>query len=219
ALLQAAKSGDQASLIAIFGSDAKEILFSGDPVKDKNTLKDFATAYETMHRWGKIRAGGQMLYIGAENFPFPIPLQQNSSGKWYFNGGAGAGEILAGRIGRDELVPVAGLAAIANAEQQYFNHSGNKVKQYAQKFVSDEGKHNGLYWNASNGENESPIGPLVAYASSEGYAKKLSPFQGYYFRVLMGQGNHASGGAKNYVVNGQMTRGFAFLAYPAEYAN
>ena len=113
------------------------------------------------------------------------------------------------------------LRELVAAQTEYYSktHDDDGVKQYAQKFVSDEGKHDGLYWNAGNRETESPIGPLVAYASSEGYAKKLSPFQGYYFRVLMGQGNHASGGAKNYVVNGQMTRGFAFLAYPAEYAN
>ena len=93
------------------------------------------------------------------------------------------------------------------------------VKQYAQKFVSDAGKHDGLYWNASNRENESPIGPLVAHASSDGYEKKLRPFQGYYFRRPDGARQHASGGAKHYLVNGKMTRGFAFLAYPAEYAN
>src|SRR4030095_7566918 len=130
ALLEAARSGNQAALLEIFGSRGQEVLFSGDPIKDKNALKDFAAAYETVNRWGKINAGGQMLYVGLENFPFPIPLQQNSSGQWYFNTAAGEDEILARRIGKDELVAIAALGAIAKAQQQYFNHSGAKVKQY-----------------------------------------------------------------------------------------
>src|SRR5262249_18130200 len=114
ALLEAAKSGNQAALLEIFGPDGKELLLSGDPVKDKNALNDFAAAYERMNRWGKIAAGGQVLYVGAENFPFPIPLQQNSSGYWYFDTGAGADEVLARRIGKDELVAIAAIGAIAN---------------------------------------------------------------------------------------------------------
>jgi Protein of unknown function (DUF2950) len=116
------------------------------------------------------------------------------------------------------------LRELVAAQKEYYSKTHDSSdKQYAQQFVSDQGKHNGLYWNASNRESESPIGPLLAYASSEGYGKKLSslpsPFQGYYFRVLMRQGEHASGGAKNYIVDDKMTGGFAFLAYPAEHAN
>jgi hypothetical protein len=144
----------------------------------------------------------------------------NRKNAWYFDTSAGKEEILFRRIGRNEIATIRVLQELVAAQKEYYAKiHDDPVKQYAQKFVSDEGKHNGLYWNASNRENESPIGPLVAYASSEGYAKKLSPFQGYYFRVLMGQGKHASGGAKNYIVNGKMIRGFAFLAYPAEYGN
>ena len=221
ALLQAAKAGDQAALIAIFGPSAKAILFSGDPVMDQNALKDFATAYETMHRWGKIKAGGEMLYVGAENFPFPIPLQQNASGKWYFDTGAGMDEILARRIGRDELVAIAAVAALANAEQEYFNRADNKVKQYAQKFVSDEGRHNGLYWYAPEGSTQSPLGQLGDFAKGAGYMMtdgKPQPFHGYYFRILTKQ-RDSNGVLKDYVVNGNMTGGFAILAYPAEYQN
>jgi hypothetical protein len=153
----------------------------------------------------------------------PIPLV-NRKDAWYFDTSAGKEEILFRRIGRNEIATIGVLRELVAAQKEYYSKThDDSVKQYAQKFISDQGKHNGLYWNAINREPESPIGPLLAYASSEGYAKKLSslpsPFQGYYFRVLMGQGKHASGGAKNYLVNGKMTRGFAFLAYPAAYAN
>jgi DUF2950 family protein len=224
ALLEAAKSGDQAALLAIFGPDGKEVLFSEDPVKDQNTLENFVSAYEMMNRWININAGGKMLYVGAENFPFPIPLQQNASGQWYFNTAAGADEILARRIGRGELVAIAAIGAIANAEQQYFSQirAGEKVKQYAQKFASDEGTQNGLYWPDAVGRAPSPIGQMGDFAKAAGYTKsgeKPQPFNGYYFRILTRQGDTAKGGAKDYVVNGNMTDGFAILAYPAEYRN
>ncbi len=223
ALLKAAKSGDQASLLEIFGPDGKEILFTGDAASDQTALKDFAAAYETMNRWGKIAAGGEMLYVGADNYPFPVPLEKNSSGQWYFDTAEGADEILARRIGKDELVAIATLGALANAEQQYFNqkHVG-QVQQYAGKFVSDEGQHNGLYWPASKGEDQSPLGQMGDFAAGAGYTNKAAtpqPFNGYKFRILTKQGERAKGGAKNYVVNGNMTGGFAILAYPAEYRN
>jgi Protein of unknown function (DUF2950) len=221
ALLKAAKSGDDALLIEIFGPDGKEVLYSGDSVKDKNALQDFAIAYETLNRWGKINAGGQMLYVGEENFPFPIPLQQNSSGQWYFNTAAGADEILARRIGKDELVAIAALVAIANAQQQYFSHADNKVKQYAEKFVSDEGTHNGLYWPVSKGQTPSPLGQLGDLAKGAGYTNsggKPQPFNGYYFRILTKEAE-PDNRVKDYIVNGNMTGGFAILAYPAEYRN
>ena len=224
ALLEAAKSGDQAALLEIFGPEGNEVLFSGDPVKDKKALNDFSIAYETMNRWGEIKAGGQILYVGIENFPFPVPLQQNSNGQWFFNTDAGADEILARRIGKDELVAIAALGAIASAEQQYFNQkpAGNKVNQYAETFVSDPGKRNGLYWQAADGQAKSPLGQLGDFAKGAGYTnpgQTPQPFSGYYFQILTKQGEKAKGGAKDYIVNGKMTRGFAVLAYPAEYRN
>src|SRR5262249_24814043 len=120
ALHDAAKSGDQAALMAIFGPNATEVLFSGDPVKDKNALTQCVAAYEAMNRWGKINGGGQMLYVGSENFPSPVPLLQTSSGQWYFDTAGGADEILARRIGRNELVAIAAITAIANAQKEYF---------------------------------------------------------------------------------------------------
>jgi hypothetical protein len=223
ALQEASKTGNQALILEIFGPHGKEVLFSGDPVKDKNALQTFASAYETMNRWGEINAGGRMLYVGIESFQFPVPLQQNSSGQWYFNTAAGADEILARRIGKDELVAIAALGALANAQHLYFNQTpaADKVKRYAQKFVSDEGTHNGLYWPVSRGQTQSPLGQLGDLAKGAGYTRsgdKPQPFNGYYFRILTKEAE-PGGGVKDYIVNGNMTDGFAILAYPAEYRN
>ena len=224
AFVKAAKSGDQNELIAIFGPDAKDVLFSGDPVKDKNALQDFVAAYAQMNRWREIKAGGEMLYTGADNYPFPIPLDRNPSGQWYFDTAAGKDEILARRIGKGELTAIAACDALADAQAKYFSqtHDGDSVKQYAQKFVSDAGKQDGLYWQVSEGQAPSPLGHLVDFAKALGYTNagdKPQPFNGYFFRILAKQGDKAEGGAKDYVTNGKMTGGFAFLAYPAEYRN
>ncbi len=223
ALIRAVQAGNEKDLLEIFGPDGKEIISSGDKVEDKKSRDAFAEKYQRMNRLVEEPDGTVRLYVGAENWPMPIPLV-NRKDTWYFDTSAGKDEILFRRIGRNEIATIGVLRELVAAQKEYYSKTqDDSVKQYAQKFISDQGKHNGLYWNAINREPESPIGPLVAYASSEGYAKKLSslpsPFQGYYFRVLMRQGKHASGGAKNYIVNGKMTRGFAFLAYPAEYAN
>ena len=224
AFLDAAKSGEQSGLLAIFGSEGKDVLFSGDAVKDKDNLQDFVAAYGQMHRWVTIKAGGEMLQVGADNFPFPIPLDQNSSGQWYFDTAAGADEVLARRIGKGELTAIAACDAIAKAQAQYFSqaHDGDKAKQYAQRFVSDEGKHNGLYWPAQEGQPPSPLGPLGDFAKALGYSNagaRPQPFDGYYFRMLTKQGDKAQGGAKEYIADGKMTGGFAVVAYPAEYRN
>jgi hypothetical protein len=223
ALIRAVRAGNEEGLLEIFGPDGKEIISSGDKVEDQKSRDAFAQKYQKMNRLVEEPDGTVRLYVGAENWPMPIPLV-NRKDAWYFDTSAGKEEILFRRIGRNEIATIGVLRELVAAQKEYYSKThDDRVKQYAQKLVSDQGTHNGLYWNAINREPESPIGPLVAYASSEGYAKELSslpsPFQGYYFRVLMGQGKHASGGAKNYIVNGKMTRGFAFLAYPAEYAN
>jgi hypothetical protein len=224
AFLNAAKSGDQDALLAIFGPDARDIFFSGDAVKDKDTLQDFVAAYTQMNRWRQIKAGGEMLYIGADNYPFPIPLGQNPSGQWSFDTAAGKDEVLARRIGKDELSAIAVCNAFADAQQMYFSkvRDGNTVKQYAQKFISDEGKQNGLYWPAEAGQPPSPFENLRDFAKSAGYTNagdKPQPFDGYYFRILTKQGDKAGGGAQDYIVNEKMTGGFAAVAYPAEYRN
>jgi len=224
ALLAAAKSGDQNALLAIFGPDSKEVIFSGDPVQDKNAAAAFAAGYGVMHRWRNMADGAQMLLVGADNFPFPIPLTKNGEGKWFFDTAAGRDEVLNRRIGRNELAVIEVCGAVADAQAEYFSqfHDGEKTKQFATKFISDTGTQNGLYWKSAEGQPASPLGPLAAFATSEGYSVKPdahTPFHGYYFHMLKGQTDKAPGGAKDYVVDGKMVGGFAFVAYPAEYGN
>lgn len=218
ALVAAARSGDTGTLLAIFGPGGEDVLFTGDPVRDQDSLKGFVASYDQMHRWGNLKAGGKVLYTGADNFPFPIPLDKNSSGQWSFDTAAGTDEILARRIGRGELTAIAACEASAIAEGRYFS----KAKQYAQKFASDQGQQNGLYWPAAEGDSASPLGPLGDFAKALGYANagdKPQLFNGYYYRILTKQGATANGGAKDYIVDGKMTGGFAILAYPVEYRN
>jgi len=213
AFYEAAKTGDQKTLLAIFGSDGKEVLFTGDVAKDKDSLQDFVAAYDQMHRWKRMKAGGEVLQIGADNYPFPIPLGQNSSGQWYFDTAAGKDEILARRIGTNELTAITACEAIAGAQKEYFRqtHDGVAVKQYAQKFVSDPGTENGLYWPAT-GDRLSPLNDLDEFSKAVAANAGGQPllFDGYYYRILVRPSD---------LVNGKPTRGFAILAYPADYRN
>ena len=224
ALLQAAKSGDQNAILAILGPDSKDLVSSGDAVQDKTVADAFVAAYGDMHRFRKMPDGAQILLVGADNFPFPIPLKKDSRGQWFFDTLAGKDEILARRVGRNELAVIDVCLAMADAQAEYFSQkrNGESTQQYALKFISDSGKQNGLYWESPEGQPKSPLGPLVAYATDEGYSAKQAaraPFHGYNFRMLKKQGSHTPGGAKDYVVDGRMVSGYAFVAYPAEYGN
>jgi hypothetical protein len=224
AVYNAAKSNDQAAMKTIFGSNASDILQTGDDVADKNIRADFIKRYEQMHRIVIEPDQTATLYIGAENWPMPIPLVKNSSGAWYFDSEAGKKEILYRRVGTNENDAIDTLHALVGAQREYFSEprDGDQTQHYALKFLSDEGKHNGLYWKTSESELGSPIGPLIAEAASEGYTAqqgKPTPYHGYYYRILTKQGAAAKGGAKDYLVNGKLTRGFAFVAYPAQYRN
>jgi hypothetical protein len=224
ALLAAAKSDDQNSLVAIFGPDSKNLINSGDVVQDKNVGAAFVAGYAQMHRWRKMPDDAQMLLVGPDNFPFPIPLKKNADGKWFFDTAAGRDEVLNRRIGRNELAVIDVCNAAVDAQGEYYSkpHDGQPAKLFAAKFISDQGKQNGLYWQSADGQPQSPLGPLAAFATAEGYTANPeghTPFHGYYFRMLKGQSDKAPGGAKDYVVNGKMTGGFAFVAYPAEYGN
>jgi hypothetical protein len=222
ALIAAAQSANQDAIFAIFGPESKQLIASGDPTQDKETVDAFVAAYNTMNRWRKMDDKSQVLVLGVDNFPFPIPLKQNGDGRWYFDTAAGKDEILARRVGRNELAAIKICGALANAQAEYHSQPHDGAKQYAQKFISDEGKQNGLYWQAAEGQPKSPLGPLAAFATAEGYTVQQNahqPFHGYYFRMLTKQGAQAKGGAKDYVVDGKMTGGFAFVAYPAEHGN
>jgi len=221
ALYDAAKAGDKAAIESVLGASSAGIISSGDAVVDQKNVDDFIRRYEQMNRWGKEVNGDQTLFLGAENWPFPIPLKKNAAGQWYFDTKAGLEEVLYRRIGNNEYAAIRVCGVLAEGQVEYYAglHDGSTVHQYAQKLISDPGKQNGLYWKAAEGEPESPIGPLIAYANGEGYKDKDAAFHGYFFRLLTSQGANAHGGAKNYIVNGAMTGGFAFLAYPAVYRN
>jgi len=217
ALYDAVQSGDKSAVEAILGPSSAKIVSSGDEVQDKRNRDNFTTRYSQMHRWAKEINGEQTLIMGAENWPFPIPLK-SAAGAWYFDTATGAKEILFRRIGRNELAAIRVCYALADAQEQYFEAK----QQYAQRIISESGQQNGLYWKTAEGETESPIGPLVAEATGEGYGGQHDtpqPFHGYFFRTLKAQGAGAKGGAKNYIVDGKMTGGFAFVAWPAEYRN
>jgi hypothetical protein len=221
ALVAADKGDDMKALSSVLGPDSDPILSSGDPVADKNAREDFARRYEEMHRLAYDDQGRVILYIGAGNWPVPIPLVKKDGG-WVFDTAAGKDELLFRRIGRNELFTIKVLEDLADAQSEYASEAYDGDEgQFAQKILSDPGKKNGLFWEATEGQPESPIGPLVASATAEGYKKDSGgnpiPFHGYYYKVLEGQGRNAPGGAKKYLVDGKMTNGFAFLAYPAEY--
>jgi hypothetical protein len=224
AAYKALKSGDSGAANAIFGSNAGPILHTGDDVADKNMVSNFIHRYDEMHRLVIEPDETATLYVGADNWPMPISLVKNSSGAWYFDTEAGKKEILYRRIGTNENDAIDVLHTLVDAQQEYASttHDDEQLKHYASKVFSDEGKHNGLYWKTSDNEPPSPVGPLLALAAGQGYTHnqgESAPFHGYYFRLLTRQGPAAKGGARDYSVNGQLTRGFAFLAYPAEYRN
>ncbi|MBI4893031.1 MAG: DUF2950 domain-containing protein [Acidobacteria bacterium] len=222
ALYQAAKAGDKGTLTAILGSNSGQILFTGDAVADQKSLADFVKRYDQVHRLVVEPDQNVTLYLGSENWPLPIPLVKNDKGVWYFNTETGVKEILYRRIGANENDAIEVMLSLVEAQLEYAStiHTGEKAKQYAKQFLSDAGKQNGLYWKTSDNEPPSPIGPMIAEAAGQGYNLKqgqATPFHGYCFRILTKQGPAAKGGAKDYVVNGQLTGGFAFVAYPAEY--
>lgn len=218
-LVAAARSGNQQELLAIFGPDAKDVITTGNVAEDQSALAGFVSAFDRMNRWRRLENGQELLLVGPTNAAFPIPLRKDRAGKWYFDTPSGREELLARRIGRNELAATDVLAALADAQVEYFKQEHDGTKQYARKFISDPGKQNGLYWPQIPGKPKSPVGPLVAFASPEGssQANLHQPFYGYYFRILNKQGPHAPGGLKDYIRSEVMNRGFAFVAYPADY--
>lgn len=224
ALYNAAKANDTPAVLAIFGSSGNEIIHTGDQVVDDNMRTEFVKRYDQMHRVVLEPDGTATLYVGADNWPFPIPIAKNGGGSWYFDTETGKKEILYRRVGRNENDAIDILHSLVDAQHDYASetHDGDKTKHYATKFISDDGKQNGLYWKTGDNDPPSPIGPQLVSAAAEGYnmqAGKPQPYHGYYYRILTKQGAAAKGGARDYMVNGQLTKGFAFVAYPAEYRN
>jgi hypothetical protein len=217
ALVTATQSNDEKAMLDILGPDGKKIVSSGDDTEDANTRANFVQRYQEMHRLVKEPDGTTVLYIGAHNWPSPIPIV-NKGNSWYFDTEAAKKEILYRRIGRNEISTIRVCQELVAAQKEFYSAQHS---EYAQKIFSDEGKHNGLYWKAGDGEPQSPIGPLVAAAVAKGYPENQNgtptPYRGYYYHVLTRQGKNGTGGAKSYLANGKMTDGFAFVAYPAEY--
>ena len=217
ALYDAARNHDENAMLVILGPEAKDVvLWTQDPAERKSDIDLFVQKYGQMHRLVKEPDNETTLYIGAENWPMPIPLVQRGN-EWYFDSNLGRQEILYRRIGQNELETIDTLHDLVDAENDFYSQSAGITgsTQYAQKFDCDQGKHDGLYWPEGKNMEESPIGPYLAQASFG--SPKHRPFRGYYFRILTEQGPKAHGGAQKYVVNEKMTGGFAFVAFPAEY--
>jgi len=222
-LVEVVKKGNVDDLLAIFGQDGKDLLDTSDPATARMNRQVFAVAAAEQWRLTDDGKDKKTLIIGNEDWPFPVPIVKAASG-WRFDTAAGKEEVIARRIGRNELSAMDTIRAYVTAQRRYAEqgHDGNQPGIYATKFRSDPGKENGLYWPAAKGQKLSPLGDLVAQAAEEGRPvgadrTGLSPFHGYYFKILGAQGGAATGGAKSYLVKGQMSGGFALVAWPAEY--
>lgn len=223
ALAVAARANNERKMLAILGPSAKPLISSGDPVADKRLRGLFARRYSELHQFASDSQGRVFLYIGPANWPTPIPLEKKD-GRWFFDTPYGKKQVLYRRIGFNEHYAIRVCRAIVKAQRQYYaGLHGASVHQYAQKFRSDSGTKDGLYWRVESGQPESPLGPLVARAARQGYThhpgQQPQPFHGYMYGLLKGQGPNAPGGAKSYIVDGKMTGGFALIAYPARYAD
>jgi len=220
AFFEAIQGQDEQTQLSILGPAGKDVLSSGDPEEDLDSRVSFIMKYQEMHRFITEENGSVTLVIGAENWPFPIPLVK-TNGSWRFDTAAGKDEIVFRRIGKNELAAMDACHELVEVQNKYFARRPRNVpKQFAQKLVSDEGQRNGLYWHGASDEFDSPINPLIAYARQDLQTEQVGehvPYNGYVFRILTSQGPHAPGGAKSYIVEGKMGAGFAFVAYPVEY--
>jgi hypothetical protein len=222
AFVAAIKANKTDVLVSMLGPEGQRLASSGDAVADEAARKRFATAYDEGHELKPEGDARAVLIVGKDDFPFPIPLVVKE-GAWSFDTAAGAEEILNRRIGENELAAIEVMRAYVDAQREYAEADRDgKGDQYARKFVSSEGKRDGLYWPTVVGEPNSPLGPLIAEARAEGYAARSGhpePYHGYLFKILTAQGDKAVGGDRDYIVNGRMIGGFALVAAPAEYGN
>ncbi len=226
ALLEAAKKNDTGELLSIFGPPGKDIISSGDAVSDKEDRGRFVKAVGDAITFSPLDEKTMLAIIGKNKWTFPIPLVQSPQG-WFFFTEDGKEEIINRRIGRNELIAIQVSLAYVDGQYEYASkdRDGDGVLQYAKKFVSHAGRKDGLYWEAAAGEEASPLGPLVARATEEGYegnvfrkkGEKPTPYHGYYFKILKSQGSNAPGGELDYLIDGKMVAGFGLVAYPAVY--
>ncbi len=220
-LVAAVRRVDRAGVLEILGSEAWDLVFSGDPVEGKTEAENFIRAYDEKHQIKMTSATSASLMIGTDDYIYPIPITKIDK-LWYFDVAAGREELLNRRIGRNELAVIQVMLAYVEAQLEYASkdRDGDGVLEYAQKIQSSPGKRDGLYWPVKEGEKISPLGPLLAKAASEGYHEDPDlpqPYNGYYYKIVTRQGENAPGGAYDYIVNGNMILGFGLLAYPAKY--
>lgn len=222
ALVSAARADDLKSMLAILGPGSKELISSGDSVADNAGRDKFVASYQQKHSLEAKTAGSMILHTGNDDWPMPVLIVKKKSG-WGFDIGKGKKEILNRRIGRNELQVINVIDAYVDAQHEYASRDcrGRGRVEFAQRLISTPGNRDGLYWDSKEGEQQSPLGPLIASAAREGYGNEsyLSPFHGYYFKILKGQGTHAKGGSYSYLVKDKMILGFALVAYPAEHRN
>ena len=224
ALVAAVRKGDAEQTIRVLGPNGEKLVHSGDKVADREGRERFVKAYDAAHRVELQGEEAATLVVGPENWSLPIPLVRRNN-RWHFDTVASAQKIIDRRVGRNELSVIEVCRAYVVAQREYAaeDRLGDGLHEYAQKFASSAGRRDGLYWEASGAE-QSPLGPLVARAHAEGYGNdehgfKPSPYHGYYYHILTRQGPHAPGGAKDYVVDGHMTRGYAMIAFPARWGD
>ena len=228
AALQSATSTADTNALRIVLGPAAEELQNPDPIQAKNELKSFSSALAATNHLLHVSDARVVIELGDDLWPFPVPIVKKSGG-WFFDTDAGKDELLSRRIGRNELATIPVMRAFVDAQREYASsdRDGDEVLEYAQRLISSSGKRDGLYWPSDFDGDESPLGPLVAYAQEEGYSPELreedeaerGPFHGYYFKILTRQGKHAPGGKYNYVTNGNMIGGFAMVAWPAQYGD
>jgi hypothetical protein len=224
ALISAARNNDDSEIVAIFGSDGKDLIFSGDEVADKQRREKFLADYDEQNKL--VPEGDSMiLVISKKDWPFPIPVVKKD-GKWFFDTKKGKEEVLNRRIGMNEMFTIQTVLAVVDAQREFamMDHDGDGLREYAEKFASDPGKQNGLYWKTKEGESPSPLGELLVKAKAEGYSKKDSkgnpvPYHGYFYKILKAQGKNAPGGTYDYIINGNLIGGVALVAWPAKYGN
>ena len=218
ALVAALRAADRKALVEILGPQGNPLVWSGDDVADRAAFQRFTAEYDRAHRL-EGGAGKVVLFVGDDDFPFPIPLVPDGP-RWLWDTDAGDDELLNRRIGENELATIQVCLAYVDAQREYYSR-GQGLLEYAQRLDSTKGKHDGLYWETRPGELDSPLGPLVARARAAGYPlpppRGPAPYHGYFYRILIAQGPDAPGGAYDFVVRGHMIGGFALVAYPASY--
>ena len=224
ALIIANRNSQLAELQNILGPQSNKLIFSGDAVADKEGRKKFVKAYDAAHQLENNGEDRRILVVGPEKWPLPIPLVRRGE-VWRFDTAAGELEILNRRIGRNELSVIRVCRAYVEAQREFAERSRREGRtvEYARKLHSAKGQHDGLFWQVKPGEEESPFGPLIAVAETEGYGEAAvqprEPYHGYYFKILTAQGEDASGGARKYVIDNRMINGFALIAFPAKYGD